>query len=146
MAQIREANRDDQSALAELLAASKLPAVQWDGRSALFFVAEAAGRVVGMAGLETYAEAGLLRSVAIEEKHRKEGVGRLLVERAIGEAAAQALDTVYLLTTTAEAYFERFGFEAIPRDDVQGLIRRSAEFTALCPVSAVVMRLVIAER
>ncbi|MEW5867584.1 MAG: GNAT family N-acetyltransferase, partial [Bacillota bacterium] len=49
---------------------------------------------------------------------------------------------VYLLTTTAEAYFRTFGFEAVPRDEVCPEVRESSEFRGACPQSAVVMRLV----
>ena len=48
-------------------------------------------------------------------------------------------DAVYL-TTTAEGYFARHGFGAIDRATVPPAIRSSAEFSTLCPTTAVVMR------
>ena len=140
---VRRVTPEDQGPVTALLRAAGLPPVMLGAPNAVFFVVESGGRIVGSAGMETYADAGLLRSLAIEEGCRSAGVGRTLVECAIGEAASQALDSVYLLTTTADAYFKRFGFEAIPRDAVQGLVRRSEEFAVLCPASAVAMRLVI---
>ena len=47
---------------------------------------------------------------------------------------------MYLLTTTAERYFARFGFVQIARDDVPGAVQQSVEFREACPASAVVMR------
>jgi amino-acid N-acetyltransferase len=47
---------------------------------------------------------------------------------------------MYLLTTSAEHYFPRFGFVQIGRDDVRGAVRESVEFREACPASAVVMR------
>ncbi len=46
---------------------------------------------------------------------------------------------VYLLTTTAEFYFHRFGFTRISRADVALPVRDSIEFRESCPDSAVVM-------
>jgi amino-acid N-acetyltransferase len=47
---------------------------------------------------------------------------------------------MYLLTTTAERYFPKFGFERIERRDVPETVQASVEFTSACPASAVVMR------
>lgn len=47
---------------------------------------------------------------------------------------------VYLLTTTADRYFPRFGFERIARADVPASVQTSIEFTSACPTSATVMR------
>jgi len=44
--------------------------------------------------------------------------------------------TVYLLTTTAGPYFERFGFVRTARGDVPQALARSAEFAHACPASA----------
>jgi choline dehydrogenase-like flavoprotein len=49
-------------------------------------------------------------------------------------------DTVFLLTTTAEGFFPRFGFEQITRDEVPPSVRGSVEFQSACPASAIVMR------
>jgi amino-acid N-acetyltransferase len=44
------------------------------------------------------------------------------------------------LTTTAERYFPKFGFERIERNDVPASVQASVEFTSACPSSAIVMR------
>ena len=44
------------------------------------------------------------------------------------------------LTTTAERFFPRFGFERITRDDVPASVQASIEFREACPASATVMR------
>ena len=48
---------------------------------------------------------------------------------------------MYLLTTTAEDYFPRFGFEVIDRSEADERLKESAEFRGACPDSAVCMRL-----
>ena len=52
---------------------------------------------------------------------------------------------VYLLTTTAEDYFPRFGFARTTREAVPPALKSSAEFTSACPESAAVMLLSLAD-
>ena len=54
---------------------------------------------------------------------------------------AVGLDALYLLTTTAQDWFPRFGFERVDRSSTPPEIAGSDEFAELCPASAVVMRL-----
>jgi amino-acid N-acetyltransferase len=125
--------------MATLLAAAGLPLEGLaDARELL--VAREAGAVIGCAAIEIYEDGGLLRSVAVAPAFRGTGLGRTLVEAALTRAQALNLPAVFLLTTTAERYFPRFGFEAIERDAVPDSVRRSVEFTSACPSTAVVMR------
>ena len=55
-------------------------------------------------------------------------------------ARRHAIQDVFLLTTTAEGFFPRFGFERIQRSDVPSSVQTSVEFRSACPASAVVMR------
>ena len=138
-ARIRPAAREDLAAIERLLTASKLPL---DGvREALpsFVVAESAGELVGVAGLERCRDNALLRSVAVAESCRSRGVGRALVERVIAEAESRGIHALYLLTTTAERYFPSFGFSAVARDEVPADVRATTEFASACPASATVM-------
>jgi amino-acid N-acetyltransferase len=59
----------------------------------------------------------------------------------LDEARAQGLAGVYALTTTAERYFPRLGFEVIERADVPAPVQESLEFRSICPASAVALRL-----
>ena len=74
---------------------------------------------------------------------RGAGVGVALVERLLGHAREHDIRAIYLLTTTAERYFPRFGFDRITRDDVPEAVKTSVEFRDACPASAAVMRKVI---
>jgi amino-acid N-acetyltransferase len=47
---------------------------------------------------------------------------------------------VFLLTTTAERFFPKFGFEQIDREQVPASVQQSVEFQSACPASAIVMR------
>jgi len=123
-----------------LLAASGLPTAGLMEHLDSAYVARRGARVVGTAALEVYAGGALLRSVAVDKTERGGGLGRLLTERAIGEADARELAAVYLLTTTAEEYFTRFGFSIVAREQVPDSLRASVEFQSACPASATVMR------
>ena len=47
--------------------------------------------------------------------------------------------SIYLLTTTAEAFFNRLGYERMGRSRAPSSIKRTREFAGLCPVSSVFM-------
>jgi N-acetylglutamate synthase-like GNAT family acetyltransferase len=137
---VRNATPSDLPAVERLLTASGLPL---DGvRDALagFLVAESAGSLVGVAGLEVCCEHALLRSVAVTPEWRSRGLGRELVTRLIAQAESRGIHGLYLLTTTAERYFPSFGFEQITRGDVPEDVQATSEFRGACPDTATVMR------
>jgi amino-acid N-acetyltransferase len=123
-----------------LLERSKLPTEGVADSFSHFLIAEGDGKLIGVAGLELYGGSALLRSVAVEEDWRGSGVGRVLVERALDLARERGIEDIYLLTTTAEHYFPKFGFTCVSRDSVAEGIRGSVEFQCACPASAKVMR------
>jgi len=98
------------------------------------------GRIVGSAALEVYPDGALLRSVAVAPEQQGHGVGHALTAAAIRLASDHGLQAIYLLTTTAEDFFPRFGFTRIARADVPTLVQTSVEFTSACPSTATVMR------
>jgi amino-acid N-acetyltransferase len=136
---IRPATAADLPAAEALLAGSGLTTEgvrDWIDR---FVVAEEDGCVAGVAGLELYGDAALLRSVAVADAWRRSGIGRALVERALEVATTAGATEIFLLTTTAEGYFPRFGFTAVPRSEVSAPVLASAVFRGACPASATVM-------
>ncbi len=137
---IERAQSDDLAGVLRLLERHGLPL---DGASALgeaMVVARSAGQVVGAAALELYTDAALLRSVVVDASVQGQGVGQRLTEAALALANDLRIPTVFLLTTTAAAFFPRFGFERISREHVPASVRASVEFQSACPASAVVMR------
>ena len=137
---LRTAEPADLAGVLSLLERSQLPTAGVADEFAHFLVAENDGELVGVAGLELYDGSALLRSVAVEERWRKTGVGRALVERALDVARERGIEDIYLLTTTAEHYFPKFGFACVSRDSVAEGVRGSVEFQCACPASAKVMR------
>ena len=80
-----------------------------------------------------------LRSAVVSPGHRGSGIGRRLVEWLLERAAEEGIEEMYLLTTTAEQYFPRFGFTRTTRTAVPDAVKASAEFQGACPDTAVVM-------
>jgi N-acetylglutamate synthase-like GNAT family acetyltransferase len=141
---VRRATTHDWTAVEALLEAAGLPLDGAHEHLDDFVVAERDGSPIGCAAVERYGDAGLLRSVAVAASERGRGIGVALVERSLADARAAGVVTVILLTTTAEGFFPRFGFEVIDRSIVPDAVRDSAEFRGACPASATVMRVALA--
>jgi amino-acid N-acetyltransferase len=105
-----------------------------------FLVARKGGNLAGAVGIEIYGGDALLRSLAVSEKYRGQGVGRKLADSVEKAARACGVKTLYLLTLTAEDFFEGRGYEKIDRDRAPERVRATAEFSRFCPSSAVCMR------
>ena len=138
---LRPAGPSDLPGVEALLSSSGLPLAGVSEALADFVVAEDSnGDIVGVAGLEVYERHALLRSVAVAPHWRSRGLGRLLVDQTIAKAEARGLESIHLLTTTADRYFPSFGFTTIPREEVPACLRAADEFVRACPASATVMR------
>ncbi|QHV94613.1 arsenic resistance N-acetyltransferase ArsN2 [Spirosoma endbachense] len=108
-----------------------------------FVIAKDARKSIGVAGLERFNEVGLLRSVAVDPAFQGKQIGAQLVGRILETARAVGLREVYLITTTADRYFERYGFQVVNRQDVPVAIQQTQQFSDLCPSSAIVMKRVL---
>ncbi len=99
-------------------------------------------KIVGAGGIEIYGDYGLLRSVAVSPQKQGHGIGNMIAENRVTWAMANGVHNIYLLTTTAQTFFEKRGFAAVQRDAVPDEIRQSSEFSTICPASAAVMHFV----
>lgn len=140
---LRSATSGDWPAVSALLRAAKLPLDGAEAQLANFLLAESYGALVGVIGVERYADGALLRSAAVLEAWRGRGVGLSLLEALTTTCAAAGDVAIYLLTETAEPWFARHGFARISRDEVPAGVKQSVEFTTACPASATVMRHVL---
>ena len=143
---VRAATRDDLAAVTHLLSASSLPLDGVEENLGDFIVAEDARNIAGVIGIERYGDAALLRSAAVSPSARGTGLGSRLVKELLERASAQGIRDVYLLTTTAEEYFPRFGFTRSTRAQVPEAVRASREFQGACPDTAVVMKRVLGKK
>ncbi|MFI5162643.1 MAG: arsenic resistance N-acetyltransferase ArsN2, partial [Sphingobacteriales bacterium] len=122
-----------------LLESEKLPAFDLPEALENFAVVVENDEVIGVAGLETYGNYGLLRSLAVLPGFRGNGVAGNLIRHVESLANAQGLNTIYLLTETALEYFKRKGYKQITRANIPAEVQRSSEFSYACPQSAIAM-------
>jgi amino-acid N-acetyltransferase len=137
---IAPATTVDATDVLALLDRTHLPTDGLTDHLATTLVARLGDRIVGSAALELYAEGALLRSVAVDPDVQRMGLGHRLTAAATRRAEELGVPALYLLTTTAERFFPRFGFVPISREDVPASVRKSVEFRSACPASAIVMR------
>jgi N-acetylglutamate synthase-like GNAT family acetyltransferase len=136
------AHTADLDALKALLQSASLPL---DGLGdqfpSAYVIASFGETLVGAAGLERYGNSGLLRSLAVAVAARGIGLGRRLVLDRLAAARSSKIERVYLLTTTAAAYFEKLGFLPAVRSEVPEELRASPEFASACPATAACLQL-----
>ncbi|MDH3224340.1 MAG: arsenic resistance N-acetyltransferase ArsN2 [Gemmatimonadota bacterium] len=126
--------------LLNLLRRSDLPVDDLDrGDLGGFVLLRRDGRLVGSGALEVYGPLALIRSVAVDATERGNGLGRRIVEHLEARAASERLTSLYLLTTTAEAFFHRLGYRIMSRDEAPPAIRETTQFSSLCPDTAAFM-------
>jgi amino-acid N-acetyltransferase len=133
---LQAATPADLDSVQALLAANALPFEDIAGHLEHFVVARGADGLVGVAGLEVHGTAGLLRSVCVSPSVRGLGLGQRLCDEIEERAAAVGLGELYLLTTTARAFFERRGYQVVDRASAPKRILQTAEFQSLCPSTA----------
>jgi amino-acid N-acetyltransferase len=136
---VTPATRADLPAIFELLDRSKLPRAGLADHIGSTLVARAGTRILGTAALEVYGTAALLRSVAVADEFRGQGLGQVLTAAAVDLARRRGVRMVYLLTETATDFFPKLGFRPITRSAVEQAVLVSSEFSGACSASAVVM-------
>jgi len=135
--ELRPARRSELDAIVGLLRATELPVEDLNvSMLDAFVVATDGADCVGVAGLEICESTALLRSLAVEPRHRRRGLGARLIDAVEAEARARGVTALYLLTTTATMFFERMGYTAHARAAVPPAIAATTEFSSLCPDTA----------
>lgn len=137
---LRPATAADYPAVIALLEAAGLPTAGVPPALGDFLVADTGAGLAGAIGLERYGSAALLRSAVVRPGDQGTGIGAALVRGLLDRARNDHVREIYLLTTTAEDWFPRFGFTPIARTQVPEAVRSSVEFREACPASAAVMR------
>jgi amino-acid N-acetyltransferase len=132
-------------AFRSLLKSSGLPADDLDFRRDLLVGYYEGDELVGTGALEVYGDYALLRSLSVKMGIRGKAVGSTITEYLLAEAMQRKLKGIYLLTETAHGFFLKKGFVDVPRDAVPEEVKRSEEFSKLCPQSAAVMALELSQ-
>jgi amino-acid N-acetyltransferase len=137
---IGAASPTDLPAVIRLLDASGLP--HRDVTAALlahYLLARRGDALLGVVGLEPLGTVGLLRSLAVAEPGRGRGLGVELAGALERHARDLGIAELYLLTTTAERFFGKLGYRAIPREDAPPLVQGTTEYRELCSSTSVCM-------
>jgi amino-acid N-acetyltransferase len=132
--------RPHRSTAVALLQAQGLPASDiTDEHLEHFFFIGSVDSPTGLVGVEIYGTDALLRSLVVAENSRSRGVGSALVQHAEDYAASRLVGTLYLLTTTAESFFESRGYRRVHRAQAPQSIQSTLEFSSLCPAGSAFM-------
>ncbi|HEY5925711.1 MAG TPA: GNAT family N-acetyltransferase [Kofleriaceae bacterium] len=134
---IMPASESDRDELVALLHAVNLPLDGLDDAFPRgFAVARLDGALVGAAGLEQWDNHALLRSVAVADAHRNQHIAAALVADRLAwakslmrdePAGTQSVASVSLLTSDADRFFERFGFERVAREELPPALAASSQ-------------------
>jgi amino-acid N-acetyltransferase len=134
------ARSDDEAAIKRLLALCNLPHVDITAAHlSHFWVMRDKNGLFGVVGLQVGSGTALLRSLAIAPNARGRGFGEELLRQAEMDALSQGVETIYLLTETAQEFFAHHGYQCSERAAAPPFIRATAEFRELCPDRAVCM-------
>lgn len=139
---IEAARAHDLDAITRLLRDAQLPSDDLDEPTlAHFLVLRGAdsAKVGGVVGFEPFGVVALLRSLVVAPAQRGAGHGEALVSAVEARAHRFGVAGLYLLTTTADAFFARIGYAKIARDTAPAALQSTREFAALCPASAICM-------
>ncbi|MFP4472551.1 MAG: N-acetyltransferase [Candidatus Omnitrophota bacterium] len=73
------------------------------------------GRVIGCCAMQiVWEDLAEIRSLAVEPRYHRKGIGRMLVGAALSEAARMEIKEVFLLTYVPE-FFQKFGFRRVSK-------------------------------
>lgn len=126
----------DLARLENLLRSNHLPTEDCVEQAQNFYGIFDEDDLVVVGGLEAAANYALLRSLVVQERYRGRGLARAMSEFLINQARSEGRKAVYLLTETAERYFEKLGFCRLDRAQVPLEIMQTRQFTSLCPDTA----------
>jgi len=135
------ASEKDCGEVIALLEAASLPTEDLERSSMAHFLLahDVSGSVIGAIGVEHYGRDALLRSLVVVPEYRNRKLGTQLVADLEARCRSLAVANLFLLTTSARDFFSRQHYRAIERESVPARLRAAAEFTRLCPGSAVCM-------
>lgn len=108
-----------------------------------FVVARKGDDVIGVVGLEIFPPHALLRSLAVSEDYRGQGIARRLVGAIERHARNVGVSSIYLLTLTAAGLFDKCTYRQVNRASAPEDLQATDEFRTLCPDSAICLHKVI---
>lgn len=141
----RLATAADAVRVAELLGAQGAQAVGVGPGISAFVIADSPAGPIATIALEILGGDALIRSVCVHPSWRAQGVGTALVEHVLTEAAMEAVDSVYVLSSAADRFFARFGFVRIAWSEMPFTITRALSQRGAAVPGATAMQLLLAD-
>jgi amino-acid N-acetyltransferase len=130
---------EDMAVVIRLLEINQLPFSDINAGVVTFMVAKKDNTLIGCIGLERHGDHGLLRSFAVVDGFRNQGIGRVLYNGILKYALQFHIKSLHLLTNTAAEYFTKQGFVISDRKNAPYEITETDEFKKLCPASSTYM-------
>ena len=131
-------NKDIETVI-DLLKDAALPYEDISDHWKTFLIAKVDEEIIGAVGLEIWNDKALLRSLFVKNEYRNCGFGKELYNRCIELAMENSITEVGLLTTTAEDFFAKAGFEKVTKENIPPFIKLTKEFQVYCPSSSTIM-------
>lgn len=123
-----------------LLQQNHLPVSDIGEHTLLFAFTDDNDSLIGSAGLEIFDRIALVRSISVQPSQQHSGLGSIIIKELENIAREKSITDLYLLTTTADKFFSRQGYSVVKRNELPESIRKTSEFTSVCPASAIAMK------
>ncbi len=133
------ASQNSFTAAIDLLKKNNLPTEDIHPGTQLFVIEEN-DSVIGTVAVEYDFNVALLRSLSVSDGKRNSGIGEFLVRFVENYVQKQGVHSIYLLTTTAEKFFLKKGYEKIDRINVPDFVKNTKEYSLLCSSSSALMK------
>lgn len=139
---LRTATKDDRPAIRKFLRAHGLrtSGIGLKKHPERFLIAlDAADAIIGVTSLSLHDDGALIGSLVVSRGWRKINLGRMLLDRLYERMAAAALRDVFVVTTTAEAYFLKLGYAEIGAELVPAGVGAARVFSSDALQHAIVL-------
>ena len=140
MIELRAANSSDLSIIRNILVEADLVLEGVEENIRDFIVLSKGLDIIGCIGLEVFDTFALLRSFAVRPPQQRQGYGLLLLKEIEKYAENQGIEQLFLLTDTAEGFFEKNGYALYDRNAAPSAIAVTREFSEFCPSSSSFMK------
>jgi len=135
--EIQSAGADTEQQVKQLLAERGLPYADiTPAHLRHFLIVRDESHVAGVVGIEVKGSFALLRSLAVSASREGRGFGSRLTQAIEAYARSLNVQTVCLLTTTADSFFAKRGYQKIDREAVPAGIQETEEFRNICSLTA----------
>jgi GNAT superfamily N-acetyltransferase len=104
-----------------------MPAEELDGEIAAgvaFWGYEDGGELLGIMGIQPVRDVDLIRHAYVSPASQRRGIGGALLDELAGSASRRMLVGTWAAAEWAIRFYERHGFELLPRDEGAELLRR----------------------